>query len=137
MSRPHRRTAARRCWHCRRVMRTDAAPIDRGTLSVLDNQVDATTGTIKLKANFPNERLALWPGAFVTVRLKVATRPDAVVVPPVAVQRGPAGPYVYVVGSDNIANRRAVTIDHEDLHDAIVSAGLKPGERWWWMARRG
>lgn len=106
----------------------DAAPIDRGTLSVLDNQVDATTGTIKLKANFPNERLALWPGAFVTVRLKVATRPDAVVVPPVAVQRGPAGPYVYVVGSDNIANRRAVTIDHEDLHDAIVSAGLKPGE---------
>ena len=64
---------------------------------MLDNQVDPTTGTIKLKATFPNERLLLWPGGFVTVRLRVDTRHDATVVPPVAVQRGPRGPYVYVV----------------------------------------
>jgi multidrug efflux system membrane fusion protein len=107
----------------------DAAPIDRGALAVLDNQVDATTGTIKLKAMFPNARLALWPGAFVTVRLKVETRRNAVVVPPVAVQRGPAGTYVYVVGDDQTATRRMVAVDHEDLAAAIVSSGLRPGER--------
>lgn len=104
-------------------------PIDHGTLSVLDNQVDATTGTIKLKATFPNQGLKLWPGAFVTVRLKVETRRDATVVPPVAVQRGPAGPYVYVVNADLTASRRTVMVDHEDLQAAIVTAGLQPGER--------
>jgi len=107
----------------------DAAPIDRGTLAVLDNQVDATTGTIKLKAMFPNDRLLLWPGAFVTVRLKVETRHDAIVVPPAAVQRGPAGPYVYVVNDDLTASRRAIEVEHEDLQAAIVTAGLSPGER--------
>jgi len=104
-------------------------PIDRGTLAVLDNQVDPTTGTIKLKAMFPNDRLLLWPGAFVTVRLLAETRRDAVVVPPAAVQRGPAGPYVYVVNDDQTASRRAVSVDHEDLQYAIVTAGLTPGER--------
>jgi multidrug efflux system membrane fusion protein len=104
-------------------------PIDRGTLAVLDNQVDATTGTIRLKATFPNDRLLLWPGAFVTVRLLAETRRDAVVVPPAAVQRGPAGAYVYVVGDDLTATRRPVGVDHEDLQYDIVAAGLSPGER--------
>jgi membrane fusion protein, multidrug efflux system len=103
--------------------------IDRGTLTVLDNAVDPTTGTIKLKASFPNEHLHIWPGAFINVRLKVDTVRDATVVPPAAVQRGPAGPYIYVVNDDLTAARRAVTLGHEDVGAAIVTAGVTPGER--------
>ncbi len=103
--------------------------IDRGMLTVLDNQVDATTGTIKLKASFPNAGLKLWPGAFVTVRLNVRTWRGATVVPPVAVQRGPAGTYVYVVDADQTAQRRPVTVGHEDIGLAVIAEGLKPGER--------
>jgi multidrug efflux system membrane fusion protein len=107
----------------------EGPPLDRGTLAVLDNQVDPSTGTIKLKAMFPNERLRIWPGAFVTVRLRVDTRHDATVVPPAAVQRGPSGPYVYVVGDDLAAHRRPVTVGHEELRASIVEDGLRPGER--------
>ena len=103
--------------------------LDRGTLIVLDNQVDQTTGTIKLKASFPNDRLQLWPGAFLTVRLKVDTAHDAIVVPPVAVQRGPEGAYVYVIGAGDIAERRLVKVGHEDQLASIVTDGLQPGER--------
>jgi multidrug efflux system membrane fusion protein len=103
--------------------------LDRGTLTVLDNQVDPSTGTIKLKASFPNENLRLWPGAFVTVRLKVETRAGAVVVPPVAVQRGPQGTYIYVANDDMTASRRPVTISHEDLTGSIVATGLRAGEK--------
>lgn len=102
--------------------------LDRGTLSVLDNQVDPNTGTIKLKASFPNPKLTLWPGAFVTVQLHVSTAKAAVVVPPVAVQRGPQGAYLYVVNADNTVTRRSVTVGHEDLTASIVTDGLKPGE---------
>jgi multidrug efflux system membrane fusion protein len=105
------------------------AALDRGTLAVLDNQVDPATGTIKLKASFPNDRMQLWPGGFVTVRLHVDTRHDAIVVPPAAVQRGPLGTYVYVVGDALTAIRRTVTIGHEDVRASIVEAGLRPGER--------
>jgi multidrug efflux system membrane fusion protein len=104
-------------------------PLDRGTLTVLDNQVDQTTGTIKLKASFPNEKLQLWPGAFLTVRLAVETRHGAVVVPPVAVQRGPLGAYVYVVNPDLTVARRPVRVGHEDLSAAIIEDGVTPGER--------
>ena len=109
---------------------TDAAKlIDRGTLTVLDNQVDPSTGTIKLKASFPNANLRIWPGAFINVRLKVDTVHDATVVPPPAVQRGPQGPYLYVVGGDLTAERRTITLGHEDVTASIVSAGVTPGER--------
>jgi membrane fusion protein, multidrug efflux system len=107
---------------------TSAKPLDRGTLTVLDNQVDPSTGTIKLKATFPNDKLLLWPGAFVTVRLKVETRHDAVVVPPVAVQRGPRGAYVYVINDNQTVTRRPVTVGHEDLDASLIAEGLKSGE---------
>ena len=103
--------------------------LDRGTLTVLDNQVDPATGTIRMKATFANERLQLWPGAFATVRLRARVWRDAVTVPPVAVQRGPRGAFVFVVGDELKAERRAVTVGHEDLTVAIVAEGLKPGER--------
>ena len=108
---------------------TEREVLDRGVLTVLDNQVDPSTGTIKLKATFANDRLVLWPGAFVTVRLRARVWRDAVTVPPVTVQRGPRGAFVFVVGDEMKAERRPVTVGHEDLTVAILAEGLKPGER--------
>lgn len=101
--------------------------LDSGTLAVLDNQVDPTTGTIKLKATFPNEREQLWPGAFVRVRLQVATDHDAVTVPPAAVQRGPNGSFVYTIGADRKAHLVPVTLGYQDAQTTVVASGLQPG----------
>jgi len=106
-----------------------AGVLDTGTLAVLDNQVDPTTGTIKLKATFPNAANRLWPGAFVGVRLQVDVAKDAVVVPSAAVQRGPRSSYVYVIGDDNAATRHSVTVSHEDAQGSILSEGVKPGDK--------
>jgi multidrug efflux system membrane fusion protein len=111
------------------VVENDATMIDRGTLAVLDNQVDPTTGTIKLKATFPNADNKLWPGGFVGIRLQVATARNATVVPVAAVQQGPNGAYVYIVNTDDTVTRRAVTISHQDEQGAIIAEGVKPGER--------
>ena len=105
------------------------APVDRGQLAVLDNTVDQSTGTIKLKATFPNTSLALWPGGFINVRLLVRTERGVVTVPPVAVQRGPAGAFAYVVARDSTVVRRTLTMGHEDERVSVVLAGLQPGER--------
>ncbi len=115
------------------VQGAERGPPERGVLTVLDNVVDPATGTIKLKATFANAQLRLWPGAFVTVRLRVETRKDAVVVPPVAVQRGPRGPYLFVLNgaaaTGLTVSRRNITVGHEDLAVAVIADGLKPGER--------
>ncbi len=108
---------------------TERAVLDRGTLTVLDNQVDPATGTVKLKASFPNEDLKLWPGAFVTVRLQSRVWQNATVVPPVALQRGPRGIFVYVVSDAGVASRRPVTVGHEELALAVIADRLKPGEK--------
>ena len=81
--------------------------VDTGKLAGIDNQVDPTTGTLKLKAEFPNASLQLWPGQFVNIRLKVDTLLQAVVVPTSAVQRGPAGTFSYVIGDGDIVTRQA------------------------------
>lgn len=104
------------------------ALLDRGVLAVLDNQVDQTTGTIKLKATFPNANHTLWPGGFVGVKLRVNTVQDAVVVPPAAIQRGPQGAYVYVIAENGTASRRLVTVGHEDAQVSIVTKGVQAGE---------
>jgi len=103
--------------------------LDTGTLTVLDNQVDPTTGTIKLKGTFPNPGNRLWPGAFVGVQVQVDTAKDAVVVPPAAVQRGPRSAYVYVVNADGSTTRRDVKVGHEDAQQSIIADGIKPGEK--------
>jgi membrane fusion protein, multidrug efflux system len=102
--------------------------LDTGTLTVLDNQVDSTTGTIKLKATFPNAEQRLWPGGFVGVRLRTDIAKDAIVVPPAAVQRGPRGPYVFTVTPDNTAKRQLITVGYEDEQASIITSGLKPGD---------
>ena len=103
--------------------------IDRGTLLVVDNQVDQTTGTIKLKAEFPNKDLQLWPGQFVNVRLLIDTLQQVVVAPTAAVQRGPTGIFAFVVQPDNTVAVRPITVTQQTETQAVIATGLKPGER--------
>lgn len=103
--------------------------LDRGTLAVLDNQVDPQTGTIKLKAIFPNPKLSLWPGAFVNVRLLARTDKGVLTVPTAAVQRGPSGPYLYVVTKDDKAERRLLKLGYQDEQICVVDSGVKAGDR--------
>jgi multidrug efflux system membrane fusion protein len=103
--------------------------IERGTLQVIDNQVDQTTGTIKLKAEFPNPDLKLWPGQFVNVRLLVDTLKNAVTVPTAAVQRGPNGTFVYRVNDGDTVSVRPVRVALQDDIRAVIAEGVTPGER--------
>jgi len=103
-------------------------PIDKGKVMVIDNQVDQTTGTVKLKAEFPNEQLQLWPGQFVNVRLLIETLGRIVVVPTAAVQRGPTGTFVYVVRSDNTVTVRQVRVKLQNDQQAAISEGLSAAE---------
>lgn len=103
--------------------------IDTGTLQSIDNQVDQTTGTVRLRAELPNDRLQLWPGQFVNVRLRVETLPRAIVVPTSAVQRGPNGTFVYVIGANNTVNARPVPVTQQNDTDAVIASGLEPTER--------
>jgi multidrug efflux system membrane fusion protein len=98
-------------------------------LSLFDNQVDSSSGTIRLKASFPNENNALWPGLSVMARLLVATFRDVVVVPDSAVQRGPNGLYAYVVGSDGRAELRHLKVARVEDGNALVEQGLSAGEQ--------
>jgi len=103
--------------------------VDTGKLTGIDNQVDPTTGTLKLKAEFPNTNFQLWPGQFVNVRLKVETLPKAIVVPTSAVQRGPAGTFSYVIGDDNIVTAKAVVVTQQNENDAVIASGLSGSDR--------
>jgi multidrug efflux system membrane fusion protein len=103
-------------------------PIDTGYVAVLDNQVDQNTGTIKLKANFPNAKLALWPGAFVNVRLFLRVDRHVVTIPTQAVQRGPLGAFVFVVNDKGAASRRVVTIGQQSEAQAVVIQGVQAGD---------
>jgi membrane fusion protein, multidrug efflux system len=103
--------------------------VDRGTLTVIDNQVDQTTGTVKLKAEFPNADLQIWPGQFVNVKLLVNTLRQVVVVPTAAVQRGPNGTFAYIVEDDNTAAVRPVTVVQQDDLEAVIASGIDDGER--------
>jgi len=103
--------------------------IDSGTLKGIDNQVDQTTGTLKLKAEFPNANFQLWPGQFVNVRLKVDTLSQALVVPTSAVQRGPAGTFSYVIGADEIVTAKPVVVTQQNETDAVIASGLSPSDR--------
>jgi multidrug efflux system membrane fusion protein len=104
-------------------------PVDSGKVLVIDNQVDPTTGTVRLKAEFPNDNLQLWPGQFVNVRLLIDTLRQVVVVPTSAVQRGPLGTFVFIIGDDSTVSVRRVNVSQQDDVRAVIASGLKPGER--------
>jgi len=103
-------------------------PIDKGKVQVMDNQVDQTTGTIKLKALFPNEQLQLWPGQFINVRVLINILRQVVVAPTAAVQRGPSGAYVYIVKDDLTVTVRPITVTQQNDKEAVIVAGLAAGE---------
>ena len=105
------------------------AVIDHGLLKVVDNQVDQTTGTVKLKAEFPNADLQLWPGQFVNIRLLIDTLKQVVVIPTGAVQRGPNGTFVYVVKDDNTVATRPIVVQKQDETQTVVKSGLDSNER--------
>ena len=99
-----------------------------GTLTLIDNQVDVNTGTIHLKATFANADERLWPGEFVTARLTLSVRKNAITVPAQTVMRGQNGTYVYVINADDTVTRRAVTVGLTQDNVTIIESGVKADE---------
>jgi len=102
--------------------------LEQGTVTFIDNAVDATTATIKLKGTFPNTDRAMWPGLFVQVTLLLSVEQNAIVVPAVAVQASQNGQYVYVVKEDRTVEMRPVTIARQQGDITVLASGIKPGE---------
>ena len=106
----------------------DQTKLDTGTLLLVDNQADPNSGTVRLKASFPNEQRRLWPGTFVNIELVTAVQHDGLTIPLDAVQQGPQGQYVFVVGTDRKVVMRPVSI-RQSLHgEALIEKGLSVGE---------
>jgi multidrug efflux system membrane fusion protein len=100
-----------------------------GELTFIDNRVDPTTGTVQLKATFPNTDTRLWPGQFVNVAVTLAIQPDALIVPREAVQLGQQGRYIYVVKPDSTVEPRPVTVSREAGQEIVLTQGVAPGEQ--------
>lgn len=111
--------------------RDDRKKLASGMLLTVDNQIDPTTGTSRLKAEFPNTDYALFPNQFVNVRLSLETKHNVTIVPAVAVQRGPTGtgPFVYVVQEDNTVAVRPIKVGMTQGNDVSIDDGLQPGEK--------
>jgi membrane fusion protein, multidrug efflux system len=114
-------------------LRVEATPYgdtktETGTLTFIDNAVDNTTGTIKLKGTFDNEDRRLWPGQFSTVLLRLAEDENATVVPSQAVQIGQNGDFIYVVKPDSTVEQRAVKVARAIGGESVISSGIQPGE---------
>jgi membrane fusion protein, multidrug efflux system len=108
--------------------RDDQTKLASGKLLTIDNQIDQTTGTGRLKATFDNKDGILWPNQFVNVRLLLDVRKDSIVIPSVAVQRGPQGTFVYVVKSDKTVEARPVTVVLSQLNQSVIFPGLQAGD---------
>lgn len=103
--------------------------LSEGTLAVINNQVDVSSGTVRLKAVFANKDHTLWPGLSVSTRLLVSTQKDAVVIPDDAVQHGPGGLFAYVIGSDSKASVAPIKVTQSIDGSSLVESGLEPGQR--------
>jgi len=110
------------------VPQDDEASKETGILTFVDNNVDMTTGTIRLKGTFPNADRKLWPGEFVRVTLRLTTQPNALVVPNQAVQTGQDGPFVFVVKPDRTVESRPIATGSRIDEDMVVERGLEAGE---------
>ena len=111
------------------LSRDGKTELDRGTLLLIDNMIDQTTGTIRLKATFPNPHNALWPGQFLNIRLLLQTEHNVLTVPSAAVGRGPDGLFTYVVKPDSTVEMRTVTVGQDTGAIAVIASGLAPGDR--------
>lgn len=108
--------------------RDDQTKLASGKLLTIDNQIDVTTGTAKLKAVFDNQEQALWPNQFVNIRLLLEVRKGSTVIPSAAIQRGPQGAYVFAVKPDKTVDMRTVTVSLVEGNYAAISSGLNPGD---------
>jgi multidrug efflux system membrane fusion protein len=116
------------------TLKVDAAPQGsnqhfQGKLTFIDNSVDLTTGTIKLKATFDNAQHVLWPGQFADVRLTLKSQPNSIVIPTAALQTSQSGTYVYVVNQDLTAQPQPVKVGWNVGDNTVIASGLKPGQR--------
>ena len=102
--------------------------LEVGRVDVIDNQVDPQTGTVRVRATFANENLQLWPGLFTNVRVTLDVLKDVLVAPTSAVQRGPDGPFVYVVRDDAVALVKVAVPRQYDRDAVLESTGLQPGD---------
>jgi len=110
------------------VDRDNRTVLATGRLAVIDNQIDPTTGTIRLKATFPNDDLRLWPGQFVNARLLLTTRKDGLVVPASVVQRGPDGAYAFVIKEDQTVALQPIKVAQIESGEALIDEGLQAGQ---------
>ena len=108
--------------------RDNQTKLATGKLLTIDNQIDQTTGTGRLKAVFDNKDNSLWPNQFVNVRLLLEVRKDSTAIPAAAIQRGPQGTYVFVVKSDNTVDVRPVTIAFTQDNVSVIASGISPSE---------
>jgi membrane fusion protein, multidrug efflux system len=111
------------------VSRDGNQVLDQGTLSLIDNEISQATGSAKLKATFSNEKYTLWPGQYVNARVLVRTEKNALTLPSSAVQRGPDGPFTYVVKSDSTVEARPLEIGEDSNGVTVVKQGLALNER--------
>jgi multidrug efflux system membrane fusion protein len=111
------------------LSRTGGAVLDQGTLTLIDNQIDQSTGSVRLKATFDNANNTLWPGQYVNARVLVRTEHDALTIPDAAVQLGPDGPFTYVVRQDSTVEARPLRVSEGGEGLTIVTRGLRAGER--------
>jgi multidrug efflux system membrane fusion protein len=107
----------------------DKTKLDEGKLDLIDNQIVQTTGTIRLRASFPNAKRMLWPGELIDARLLLETRHDGLTIPASAVQQGPNGSFVWVIGPDETVQTRPVTISQISEGHALVDSGLQANEK--------
>jgi membrane fusion protein, multidrug efflux system len=107
----------------------DQKQLSQGVLNLVDNQVDQTTGTVKLKAQFANSDEALWPGQFVNAHLVLDVVKNGVTIPAAAAQIGPDGRYVYAVRSDQTVEVRPITVTQTENNVSLIGSGLRPGEQ--------
>lgn len=131
---PEQQLAEIKQYSTRQALKADASPQGsnqhfEGRLTFIDNAVDLTTGTIKLKATFNNAEHALWPGQFVDVRLMLKSQPNAIVVPTAALQTSQNGTFVYVVNQDLTAQPQQVKVGWTAGDDTVIASGLEPGQR--------
>ncbi len=131
---PERTLPAIRAQQARRALQVSAGPdqehpLAQGSLAFIDNAVDPNTGTIKLRAQFDNRSLALWPGQFVNVSVKLYEQSDAIVIPSRALQTGPEGQYVYVAKQDMTVELRKVAVERSEGELAVIERGVQAGEQ--------
>jgi membrane fusion protein, multidrug efflux system len=111
------------------MSRDGKTELDQGTIALVDNEIDQSTGTIRVKATFPNPHDALWPGEFINARVLLRTEKSVLTVPSNAIQRGPNGMFTYVVKADSTVEARPLRVGDESGAVTVITDGLKEGEQ--------